>query len=82
MSSAVVVDASAVAGYLQSAQARTGLDSIFDDRNRLLFLPLLGRIFELRDNVSPYDAAYVALADVETDASRLIGRLSAPTAPR
>ncbi|MBT3326083.1 MAG: hypothetical protein HN396_07495 [Gemmatimonadales bacterium] len=66
MSSAVVVDASAVVGYLQSAQARTGLDSIFDDRNRLLFLPLLGRIFELRHNVSPYDAAYVALADAET----------------
>lgn len=25
--------------------------------------PLLGRIFELRDNVSAYDAAYVALAE-------------------
>jgi predicted nucleic acid-binding protein len=81
MSSAVVVDASAVVGYLQSAQAPTGLDSIFDDRNRLLFLPLLGRIFELRDNVSPYDAAYVALYGCG-DASRLMGRLSVPTAPR
>jgi predicted nucleic acid-binding protein len=25
--------------------------------------PLLGRMWELRDNVTPYDAAYVALAE-------------------
>lgn len=30
---------------------------------RLPHLPLIGRIWELRDNVSPYDAAYVALAE-------------------
>jgi len=26
--------------------------------------PLLGRVFELRENVSPYDACYVALAEL------------------
>jgi predicted nucleic acid-binding protein len=26
--------------------------------------PLLGRVFELRDNFTPYDAVYVALAEV------------------
>ena len=30
---------------------------------RFAHAPLLGRIWELRENVSPYDAAYVALAE-------------------
>ncbi len=30
---------------------------------RFSHAPLLGRIWELRENVSPYDAAYVALAE-------------------
>jgi predicted nucleic acid-binding protein len=31
--------------------------------SRVSHTPFLGRIWELRDNVSPYDAAYVALAE-------------------
>jgi predicted nucleic acid-binding protein len=31
---------------------------------RVSHVPFLGRIWELRDNVSAYDAAYVALAEV------------------
>ena len=30
---------------------------------RMPLAPLLGRMWELRDNVTPYDAAYVALAE-------------------
>ena len=37
---------------------------------RVPLAPLLERIWELRDNVTPYDAAYVALAE------RLDGRLA------
>lgn len=32
--------------------------------SRVSHTPFLGRIWELRDNVSPYDAAYVALAEI------------------
>lgn len=32
--------------------------------SRVSHTPFLGRIWELRDTVSPYDAAYVALAEV------------------
>jgi predicted nucleic acid-binding protein len=32
--------------------------------SRVSHTPFLGRIWELRDNVTPYDAAYVALAEV------------------
>jgi len=32
--------------------------------NRVSHLPLLGRIWELRGNVTVYDAAYVALAEI------------------
>jgi len=32
--------------------------------SRVTHTPFLGRIWELRDNVTPYDAAYVALAEV------------------
>ena len=31
--------------------------------NRFPHQPLLGRVFELRDNFTPYDAVYVALAE-------------------
>jgi predicted nucleic acid-binding protein len=32
--------------------------------NRVSHLPLLGRIWELRGNITVYDAAYVALAEI------------------
>lgn len=45
--------------------------------------PLLARCWELRDNVSPYDAAYVALAEI-LGAALLTGdrRLARATGPR
>jgi len=30
---------------------------------RMPHRPLMGRVWELRDNLTPYDAAYVALAE-------------------
>lgn len=49
---------------------------------RLPLAPLLERMWELRDNVTPYDAAYVAIAE-RLDAPLLTcdGKLSAANGP-
>ena len=50
---------------------------------RMALAPLLQRIWELRDNVTAYDAAYVALAE-RLDASLVTSdsKLAAATGPR
>ena len=50
---------------------------------RMALAPLLSRMWELRDNVTPYDAAYVALAE-RLDARLVTGdsKLAAVTGPR
>lgn len=50
---------------------------------RLPLAPLLDRMWELRDNVTPYDAAYVAVAE-RLDAPLITcdGKLSAANGPR
>lgn len=45
----------------RSAQALADLAAL--PLRRVPHLPLLGRIWELRDNLSAYDASYVALAE-------------------
>jgi predicted nucleic acid-binding protein len=45
----------------RSLQAVTALASL--PLRRVPHLPLLGRVWELRDNLSAYDASYVALAE-------------------
>lgn len=46
----------------RSAQALADLASL--PLRRVSHLPLLGRVWELRDNLTAYDASYVALAEV------------------
>jgi len=46
----------------RSSQALTDLAAL--PLRRVPHLPLLSRIWELRDNLTAYDAAYVALAEV------------------
>jgi predicted nucleic acid-binding protein len=48
-------------GQRRSAQALTDLAAL--PLRRVPHLPLLGRVWELRDNLSAYDASYVALAE-------------------
>lgn len=45
----------------RSAQALTDLAAL--PLQRVPHLPLLGRVWELRDNLTAYDASYVALAE-------------------
>lgn len=45
----------------RSAQALTDLTAL--PLQRVPHLPLLGRVWELRDNLTAYDASYVALAE-------------------
>jgi predicted nucleic acid-binding protein len=45
----------------RSAQALTDLAAL--PLRRVPHLPLLARVWELRDNLSAYDASYVALAE-------------------
>ena len=52
------------AGHLDQRRARLALDDLLDlPMQRAPHAPLLLRCWELRDNVSVYDAAYVALAE-------------------
>lgn len=52
------------AGRLEGRRARQALADLADlPLERASHLPLLSRIWELRDNHTPYDAAYVALAE-------------------
>lgn len=59
----------------RSAQALADLGAF--PLQRVPHLPLLGRVWELRDNVSAYDACYVALAEaIGAALLTLDGRLS------
>lgn len=52
------------AGRLPERRARQALDDLIAlPLRRASHLPLVGRIWELRDTLTPYDAAYVALAE-------------------
>ncbi len=49
---------------LSAARAETALDLLGQlDLNRYSHVPLLPRIWQLRDNLTAYDGAYVALAE-------------------
>ncbi len=49
---------------LDGALARTALETMRDwTIHRHAHMPLLGRIWELRDSLTAYDASYVALAE-------------------
>ena len=51
-------------GRLSERRARQALDDLVAlPLRRTPHLPLVGRIWELRDNLTSYDAAYVALAE-------------------
>ncbi len=50
---------------------------------RMLLAPLLDRMWELRDNVTPYDAAYVALAErLDGPVITCDAKLAAASGPR
>lgn len=52
------------AGVLEEPRARAGLEILGDmPIRRHLLTPLLPRIWELRENLTAYDAAYVSLAE-------------------
>jgi predicted nucleic acid-binding protein len=54
----------ALRGALSKGRTRRALGVLDDLRaTRYSHVPLRPRIWELRDNVTPYDAAYVALAE-------------------
>jgi predicted nucleic acid-binding protein len=53
------------AGHLDDRRARLCLSDLSDlALHRARHLPLLARCWELRDNVTAYDASYVALAEL------------------
>lgn len=53
-----------IAGDLSRNRFSTAIDDLEDlDMTRYPTLPLMRRAFELRDNVTVYDAVYVALAE-------------------
>lgn len=64
----------------RAAAADLIADLIIAPAERWHMLPLLPRMWELRDNLTPYDAAYVALAEV-TGAVLLTGDERITTAP-
>ena len=54
----------ALRGVLAEGRARRALGALDDLRaTRYAHVPLRPRIWELRENVTPYDAAYVALSE-------------------
>lgn len=69
-------------GELTSREAETAIDDLQSlDLQRHAHEPLLGRVWELRQNLSAYDAVYVALAEVlDTKVLTCDGRLA--RAPR
>ncbi len=54
-----------ISGDLTKERFASAVDDLADlNIRRWPTLPLMRRAFELRDNVTPYDAAYVALAEL------------------
>ena len=72
------------AGHLDERRAQLCLSDLSDlALQRVRHLPLLSRCWELRDNVTVYDASYVALAELL--AATLVTadeRLARATGPR
>jgi predicted nucleic acid-binding protein len=71
-------------GHLDPERASLALDDLSDlPLDRADHAPLLGRCWELRDNLTVYDAAYVALAEA-LDTTLVTGdrRLARATGPR
>ncbi len=59
-----VIRKALVAGVLDERRAAIALADLADlDLERVSHRPLLVRIWELRTSITPYDAAYVALAE-------------------
>jgi predicted nucleic acid-binding protein len=71
-------------GSLDQRRADFALSDLADlELDRISHRPLLSRIWELRDNVTPYDAAYVALAEmIGATLVTADGRLANSTGPR
>jgi predicted nucleic acid-binding protein len=72
------------AGHLDPRRVGLALDDLRDlPLQRVDHAPLLARCWELRDNLTNYDAAYVALAEA-LDVPLLTGdqRLARSTGPR
>ncbi len=72
------------AGHLDPRRVGLALDDLHDlPIQRVEHTPLLARCWELRDNLTIYDAAYVALAEA-LQATLLTGdrRLATSTGPR
>ena len=69
-------------GELTAVEAQTAIDDLRSlDLQRHAHEPLLGRVWALRQNLSAYDAVYVALAEVlDTTVVTCDGRLA--RAPR
>ncbi len=72
------------AGAVPERRARLALDDLVElPLRRAPHRPLIGRCWELRDNVSPYDAAYIALAEaLEATLVTADSRLAAAPGPR
>ena len=60
-----VIRKALVAGVLDDRRAAIALADLADlDLERVSHRPLLVRVWELRTNITPHDAAYVALAEM------------------
>jgi len=72
------------AGHLLRSRARQALDDLGQlPIRRCSHIPFLGRCWELRDNLTVYDAAYVALAELlDVPLVTADVRLSRATGPR
>ena len=79
-----VVRKALFAGVLDERRAAMALADLANlDLERVSHRPLLGRIWELHPNVTPYDAAYVALAEtIEATLVTADHRLSQAPGPR
>ena len=72
-----------LAGTVSDLRFQSAIDDLRDlDLDRYPTLPLIRRAYELRANVSPYDAVYVSLAE-SLDCTLLTGdqRLAKATGP-
>jgi predicted nucleic acid-binding protein len=79
-----VIRKALLAGALSQRRAGSALADLIDlDLTRVSHRPMLSRIWELQQNVTPYDAAYLALAEA-VDATLVTGdrRLSRAPGPR
>lgn len=67
-----------IAGFITAEEATLAVDGLQNlDLQRHSHEPLLGRVWQLRNNLSAYDAVYVALAEaLETKVLTCDGRLA------